>query len=259
MKLKGKGTERNLVLIFADRSDHDFYRGLSFGDQRFKVYPFGKLCNFMKDCQADIILLDCNFEIETGLKSLKYVKAIWPTIPVLFLADISFEEAVLKAFRAGARDFFKKPVNVAELQDTIEGLLTMKRKSKETRSPFITTDVDLKKIARKAIPVQSINFSKAIRFIGENVSDVINLDQVAKEANTSRYHFCRLFKKRVGISPMRFLTYMRIEKAKKLLGKADLSISAVASDSGFQDTSSFIKQFKKITGVTPTGYRKSLT
>jgi AraC-like DNA-binding protein len=51
---------------------------------------------------------------------------------------------------------------------------------------------------------------------------------------------------------------MRIEKAKKLLEKAELIISDVASDSGFNDTSSFIKQFKKITGMTPAGYRKSL-
>jgi len=51
---------------------------------------------------------------------------------------------------------------------------------------------------------------------------------------------------------------MRIEKAKKLLGKADTTISEVSSDSGFNDTSSFIKQFKKVTGMTPTGYRKSL-
>jgi transcriptional regulator GlxA family with amidase domain len=126
------------------------------------------------------------------------------------------------------------------------------------RSSFIkTSGVNPKKLFKEMAPFQSVNLHKAIRFIENNLSQVIHLDRVAKEANIGRYHFCRLFKKRVGISPMRLVTFMRIEKAKKLLEKAELTISDVASDSGFNDISSFIKQFKKITGLTPAGYRKS--
>jgi YesN/AraC family two-component response regulator len=248
-----------MVLVIADERDHDFYRTLSFGDKRVETYSFTNLCDCMKDCKADIILLDCNFELEVGLTTLKNIKAVWPAVPVILLADISFEELVLKAFKAGARDFFKKPVNVPELQDTVMGLLKMKRKSKETRFPFMEKKgADPKKLFRIKTSTQSINLSKAIRFIEDNLAEGFDLDGVAHEANTSRYHFCRFFKKRVGISPMRFVTYMRVEKAKKILGKAGLSISEVASDSGFNDTSSFIKQFKKITGITPTNYRKSI-
>jgi YesN/AraC family two-component response regulator len=248
-----------LIFIIADERDHGFYRTLSFGNKRAEIYSLKNLCDCMKDCRADIILLDCNYELETGLKSLKNIKAVSPTIPVIFLADISFEELILKAFKNGARDFFKKPVSIPELQDTVKGLLKIRRKSKETRSGFMKIrGVDPKKLFRKKTQLQSVNLYKAIRFIEENLSHVIHLDRVAEEANIGRYHFCRIFKKRVGISPMRLVSYMRIEKAKKLLEKAELTISDVASYSGFNDTSSFIKQFKKITGLTPAGYRKSL-
>jgi len=247
-----------LIFVIADERDHGFYRTLSFGDERVEIYSLNNLCDCMKDCKADIILLDCNFELEAGITSLKNIKAVRPTIPVIFLADVSFEELVLKAFKAGARDFFKKPVNISELQDTVMGLLEMKRKSKEPRSHFMKKGADPRKLFRMKETMQSHNLLKAIHFIEENLSNVIDLNDVAKEANTSRYHFCRVFKKRVGISPMRFVTYMRIDKAKKLLGKGDITISEVASNSGFNDTSSFIKQFRKATGMTPTGYRKSL-
>ena len=118
--------------------------------------------------------------------------------------------------------------------------------------------VDPKKLFRKTSQLHSVNLYKAIRFIDENIPNVIHLDMVAKEANTSPYHLCRFFKKHVGISPMKFVTYMRLEKAKGLLGKSDSTISAVASEVGLNDTSSFVKLFKRFTGMTPTGYKKSL-
>ena len=57
---------------------------------------------------------------------------------------------------------------------------------------------------------------------------------------------------------MKLVTYMRLEKAKELLGRSDFTISAVASEVGLNDTSSFVKLFKRFTGMTPTGYKKSL-
>lgn len=250
---------KHMVLIIADERDHGFYRTLSFGQKSMEIYPFQRISDCMKNCQADIILLDCNYELESGLTSLRNIKELWPTIPVIFLADISFEELILKAFKNGARDFFKKPVSIPELQDTVKGLLNIRRKSKETRSAFIKIrGADPKKLFRKKTQLQSVDLHKAIRFIEEHLPDVIHLDRVAREANTSRYHLCRFFKKRVGISPMKFVTYMRLEKAKELLGKSDLTISAVASEVGLNDTSSFVKLFKRFTGMTPTGYKKSL-
>ena len=250
---------KHMVLIIADERDHGFYRTLSFGQKSMEIYPFQRISECVKNCQADIILLDCNYELESGLTSLRNIKELWPTIPVIFLADISFEEVILKAFKNGARDFFKKPVSIRELQDTVKGLLKIRRKSKETRSGFMKIrGIDPKKLFRKKSQLQSVNLHKAIRFIDENLPNVIHLDTVAKEANTSRYHLCRFFRKHVGISPMKFVTYMRLEKAKELLRRSDLAISAVASEVGLNDTSSFVKLFKRFTGMTPTGYKKSL-
>lgn len=131
-----------LVLVISDRKNKydEFYRNLSFQGEGIKVHPFSDAPDVVKDCQIDVILLDCNVDIDAGLKLLRENKVACPTIPNIFITDTSFEGVVLKAFRAGARDFFRKPVDIHELQDTVEGLLKVKRISKEKRSPFIKSN-----------------------------------------------------------------------------------------------------------------------
>jgi DNA-binding response OmpR family regulator len=125
-----------LILIFTDKEYDEFHQTLSFKGEKIKVYPFNKAQDIVKDCQVDIILLDCT-DVDAGLQLLKENKTMCPNIPNIFLTDVSFEGLVLKAFRAGARDFFKKPVNVQELQNTVQGLLTVKKASREKRLPFL--------------------------------------------------------------------------------------------------------------------------
>ncbi len=125
-----------LILIFTDKEYDEFHQTLSFKGEKIRVYPFNKAKDIVKDCQVDIILLDCA-DVDAGLQLLKKNKTMCPNIPNIFLTDVSFEGLVLKAFRAGARDFFKKPVNVQELQNTVQGILTVKKASREKRLPFI--------------------------------------------------------------------------------------------------------------------------
>ena len=213
----------------------------------------------VKQYKTDIIILDCGFEVGDGLQLLKDLKSSQPGTPIIFVTDIASEDIVLKAFKTGARDFFKKPVSMAELQETVKGILAAKRMSKESRNPFIKDSAfSSGMLADKLSPGHAIDFHNAIRYIEENLSDVICLDDIAKRANVSKYHFCRIFKAHAGMSPLRFVTFMRIEKAKELLKKDDLNISMAAATVGFNDISSFIKQFKSLTGMTPSSYRKSL-
>jgi DNA-binding response OmpR family regulator len=125
-----------IILIFTDQEYDEFHQTLSFKGEKIKVYPFNKAPDIVRDCQVDIILLDC-IDVDAGLKLLKENKTTCPNIPNIFLTDVSYEGLVLKAFRAGARDFFKKPVNVQELQNTVQGLLTVKKASREKRLPFL--------------------------------------------------------------------------------------------------------------------------
>ena len=134
--VKKKG---GIVLVITDRASQELYNTLSIKGEKIEVHPFSKAQAAVKDCQVDIILLDCNTDVDEGLKILRENKSACPAIPNIFITDISIEGVVLKAFRAGARDFFRKPVDIPELQETVAGLLSVKKLSREKRSPFINS------------------------------------------------------------------------------------------------------------------------
>jgi YesN/AraC family two-component response regulator len=245
------------VIIICEKVAHGSYHPLAMEGEKVVECAFDEVWDHMDRCHFNLSILDCGFRVKKGLKLLKEIKAFHPGIPIIFITDISSEDIVLKAFKTGARDFFKKPLNIFELQKTIQGLLSARKESKEIRNPFKNDAYDYVEPRSKMSPAQSVNFSETICYIEENISNEITLEDIAKHANISKYHFCRLFKKRIGKSPFNFVRFMRIEKAKELLGRENLTISMAAMDVGFNDVGSFIKQFKKITGMTPSTYKRS--
>ena len=80
----------------------------------------------------------------------------------------------------------------------------------------------------------------------------LSIEQVAKECHLSEYHFFRLFKAVMGISPHQYLIRKRIENAQILLNNKSYSVSDVAFLCGFADVFSFSKTFKKHTGTSPS-------
>lgn len=99
------------------------------------------------------------------------------------------------------------------------------------------------------------NLLQVIAFIEGNLWSSMELGSLAKKAHLSKFHFCRVFKRHIGMNPMKFVAVLRIERAKELLTSNDKTVSLVANEVGFRDLSNFIRQFKKITGMTPTMYR----
>jgi AraC-like DNA-binding protein len=68
---------------------------------------------------------------------------------------------------------------------------------------------------------------------------------------------CRFFKENSGLTLFDYLNRIKIEFACKMLMSDELSISEICYDSGFNNLNHFNRQFKKITGLTPSGYRKN--
>lgn len=94
------------------------------------------------------------------------------------------------------------------------------------------------------------------KYIIDNIHQEISLDKAASIANLSKPAFCRYFKRRANKTFIQFLNEIRIGQACRLLVNENFSVAEICFSCGFVNISYFIKQFKKVTGYTPLGYRK---
>ncbi|NLV35187.1 MAG: helix-turn-helix domain-containing protein, partial [Clostridiaceae bacterium] len=98
---------------------------------------------------------------------------------------------------------------------------------------------------------------QAIDFINEQYSDEsISLDKVAKKVNISPNYLSAVFSQEVGQTLIEYITSKRIEEAKHLLRQADIRLGEIAFAVGYKDPHYFSFVFKKVTGCTPSEYRK---
>lgn len=90
----------------------------------------------------------------------------------------------------------------------------------------------------------------------EHLTEDLNLDRLAAKVELSKFHFHRLFKRAMGISPSRYHIDLRMNLARQLLRETKKSVMDVALDVGYTNPSHFAKLFFRETGVTPSEYRR---
>lgn len=93
-------------------------------------------------------------------------------------------------------------------------------------------------------------------YLMKNFRDEVKLEEIAEIANMSSTSFCRYFKSRTNKTVFEFINEIRIGHAHKLLVETQYNMDQICFESGFKNVSSFFKQFKLITGKTPSKFRK---
>lgn len=99
---------------------------------------------------------------------------------------------------------------------------------------------------------------RVAHYIEEHLSEAIPLAALAGMAGLSPYHFARAFKHSFGVPPHRYHMTRRIAEAKTLLARTTVTVTEIALQVGFSETSSFTAAFRKLTGHSPTEFRRSL-
>jgi AraC family transcriptional regulator len=97
---------------------------------------------------------------------------------------------------------------------------------------------------------------RAIERLRSDIEADVSLDALASDAGLSRFHFCRSFKESTGLSPHAWLRQHRLEQAMNMLRESDESIVSVAAALGYSSQTAFAAAFKKLTGETPSDWRR---
>lgn len=106
-------------------------------------------------------------------------------------------------------------------------------------------------------PKTLLNVSEAINYIEQNFTESISNEILANLTGMPHSSFRCTFKKTTGLSPIDYLIRLRIQKAVEIMEKnSNINVTNVAFNTGFDSSSYFTRQFKKIVGVLPTTYLK---
>ena len=131
--------------------------------------------------------------------------------------------------------------------ETAAVLLSAYLLRKYCENPYKIPEYNGRKNIRKIRPI--------VEYIDSNIGVDLSLESMAKMANMSIYHFSRIFKEVLGVSPHRYIMDARIDRAKEMLKDRDKSISIIANNLGYSN-SHFTQILKRYTGKTPYQYRR---
>jgi AraC family transcriptional regulator len=99
--------------------------------------------------------------------------------------------------------------------------------------------------------------NEAIQYIHQHIYEPLPLSRLASHVAYSPYHFTRIFKERIGISPLYYVASHRLQKAKDLLLRTNMNVRDVGLEIGQQSLGTFTTRFTERVGVTPSDFRNS--
>ena len=98
---------------------------------------------------------------------------------------------------------------------------------------------------------------KAIQYLGDNFQDQPSLEDISSHVHLSPFHFQRLFVEWAGVSPKKYLQFLSLDYAKKILRESQKNLYETALDTGLSGSSRLHDLFVNIEGMTPKEYKES--
>lgn len=202
----------------------------------------------------NLALLDYLLPDASGLSLLRALQRVSPSLPIILMTGFGSEEVAVQSFRSGAKDYLKKPFSVLDLVTRVERSLAISSDQEQT-GPWAGQQADAGRLP-EADRLPNKSLQRAIVFVEKHLDTDVSLDQVAREAGMSKFHFCRVFKAVTGLTFREHLARRRIARAVELLQDRDRSLSDICSNVGFKNMSHFSRVFRKLAGQPPSRFRR---
>jgi len=191
-----------------------------------------------KPNEIDLIILDVRMQGMSGLEALAKIKKISPDAAIVISTAYSSKDIAVEALRGRAEEYIEKPLDIDKTKEIIERLLEARNGHADISACTISDKMD-----------------KVKRFIERNCFKKISLNDAANTVFLSPKYLSRIFKQCTGMGFSDFRLRIKIDRAKELLETTGYKIDQISDKLDYQNTESFIRQFKKLTGLTPTQYR----
>ena len=194
-----------------------------------------------KPNEIDLVILDVRMPGLNGIEVLEKIKQIAPDVYTIISTGYSSKDVAIEALKGRADNYIEKPFEPNKVKEIIEHVLDSKQAEQVESTDGMKAKVERIK-----------------RFAERNCFKKISLNEAAQVVCLSPKYLSRIFKQYCGKGFSEFRLEIKIGKAKGLLTQSTYNIDQISDKLGYQNTESFIRQFKKFTRCTPTEYRKKI-
>jgi AraC-like DNA-binding protein/CheY-like chemotaxis protein len=210
--------------------------------------------------RADMICLNFDHPDMDGLQFATATKTRFPSIPILMLIAEQSTDMVLWALRSRIFDVLIKPVAAPEILRVTQRLAPiLAARRKQSCRANVSTAALLPDEARYRLREHARHKLHAVLdYIAKNYARPIGEREMAQMCSMTPFRFSRGFRAAFGITFRDYLADHRLKHATRLLANRSVSITDVASMSGFNDPSYFARLFRRRLGMSPSAYRTSL-
>lgn len=224
--------------------------------------------------QIQIAILDIEMPGINGIEAAERIRERDDNCCIIFLTAFDEFSYARKAITVRALDYLLKPYDEEELVSVVEEGMRMADAGKIIRQIMKITGLsgagkpEERESESAAAPngqreddtARQHRTAEAFRdYVQQNYQEDISMQDAARAMGYSEAYFCKLFKQCFGKNFTAYLTEYRVDKAKKLLRNPLVNVRDVSNAVGYADSNYFTKVFKRMTGQSPTEYRKSLT
>jgi YesN/AraC family two-component response regulator len=203
--------------------------------------------DWMKHNDADLVLTDIRMPIMDGLSLVKELSHLKRKQDVIVISVHDEFQFVQQAMRSGVTDYLLKPVEETELRGCLEKWLDKQSEEETNRNTA--------KIEDENLPSSTIE--RVLQYLEKAPLDQITLKDAAEYVHMNPSYLSQLFKQQLNKKFVDYITELRIEESKRLLLNTSLRMSEIAERVGYSDLAYFSNNFKRITGCSPSEFRKS--
>ena len=194
--------------------------------------------------KPDILFTDIRMPGMTGLELLREIPEVSSATKVVMISGYAEFSYAQEAIQHHAYDYLLKPIKEEELDRILRNI------SAESGGEPIKEDQEIH------APERMIDC--VISDIRNHYTEDIQLTTLASKYSVSIARLSTDMKQKLGMNFSDYVTQLRIQRAKELLSDESMSVSEIAEIVGYNDYFYFIKVFKKVQGISPSKYRKTL-
>jgi YesN/AraC family two-component response regulator len=193
--------------------------------------------------KPDVVFADIRMPGLTGLELLQVIPDVSPETKVVIISGFAEFSYAQEAVQHHAYDYLLKPIKEEDLARVMNSVINDRGAEKD----------DLVKA-----PAYDRMIDNVISDIREHYMEDISLTSLSAKYNISLGHLSKMIKDNLQVNFSDYIASLRIQRAKELLRDDSLSIQEIAEIVGYNDYFYFTKVFKKVEGISPSKYRKSI-